>query len=394
MEGYMSKRSIVSIVRIDDSIDDAVSKAVGLIGGMPSDIGDGKTVLIKPNFIREEPSFMGTTTNIEVVGVVARLVAEAKAVPIIGEASGNQYDTETIFENLGVRETLGDLKVLDLDREEIVNVKIDGAKALKEVGVAKIVLEADYIISVPLLKTHMTTNITIGMKNMMGVLPQREKWKMHMSGLHQALVDLNRLVKPTLVVVDGVVGMEGLGPTIGTPVQMNLILASYDVVAVDTVGAALMGFKLDEVEHLMRAGRDGLGVNDLDEIEIRGESIESVAKTFKKPFRNSLGPKFLFAWGNFQYRFGTFMLKRFDYDIRPFLKAVSDIYVAKPKLNKSLCDKCGDCIAVCRTGSISMSSFPMIDYGKCSKCLRCVQSCPQNALSFSRKPGWMLKMGM
>jgi uncharacterized protein (DUF362 family)/ferredoxin len=386
----MNKRAKVSIVRVHDSIESAVQKAVDLIGGLSSIISEGQVVLIKPNFIREEPSIMGTTTNIEVVKAVIKLVNEAKAFPIVGEASGNQYDTEEIYENLGIRELLGDTNVLDLDRDDIVNVKIDGAKALKEVGIAKTVLDADVIISVPLLKTHMTTNITVGMKNMMGVLPQREKWKMHMSGLHQALVDLNRLAKPNLVIVDGLVGMEGLGPTIGYPVQMNLILAGTDVVAVDTVCGAVMGFKLQEVEHLILAGNDGLGVNNLDEIDIYGEKIESVAKPFRKPFNNSLVPKFLFVWAVFQYRFGTFMLNRFDYDIRPLLKIVSNIYVAKPKLNKNLCDKCGECVELCRRRAITMRRFPKINYNKCSKCLFCVQHCPKLAISFSRKPAWMI----
>ncbi len=390
----MSKHASVSIVRMNGSIEAAVAEAVDLIGGLSSMVREGDTVLIKPNFIREEPSFTGTTTNIEVVKAIVKLVKEANAIPIVGEASGNQYDTEAIFENLGLREELEDVKILDLDQDEIVSVKIEGAKALKEVGVARTVLEADFIIGVPLLKTHMTTNITIGMKNMMGVLPQREKWKMHMSGLHQALVDLNLLVKPDLVVVDGIVGMQGLGPTIGSPVQMDLVLASRDVVAVDTVGSAVMGFALEEIEHLVLAGKDGLGTNNLDEIEVRGEKIEDVARPFKRPFRNSLGPRFLFAWGNFQYRFGTFMLNRFEYDIRPLLKCVSDIYVARPKLNKQLCDRCGECVAVCRTKALTMKSYPSIDYGVCSKCLRCVNHCPKDAFSISRKPGWMLNLGL
>ena len=390
----MSKEALVSIVRTDNSVEAAVEEAVNLIGGISSMVSPGDTVLIKPNCIREEPSYMGTTTNIEVIKAAVKLVKQAGAIPIVGEASGNQYDTEAVFENLGMREALEDVKVLDLDKQEIVSVQIEGAKALKEVGVAKVVLEADFIIGLPLLKTHMTTMTTIGMKNMMGVLPQREKWKMHMSGLHQALVDLNRLVKPDLVIVDGITGMEGLGPTIGTPVTMNLILAGNDVVAVDSVGSAVMGFELEEVEHLVLAGNDGLGVNNLQEIEILGEQIADVARPFKKPFNNNpLGPKFLFVWAALQYRLGTFLLNRFDYDFRPWLKDVSDIYVAKPRLKKKLCNGCGDCVIVCKTQALKMTkNSPAIDYDSCSNCLRCVRVCPEGALTFSRKPAWLLKM--
>lgn len=390
----MSEQAVVSIARVNDSIESAVTEAVESIGGLSTMVSEGDTVLIKPNFIREEPSFTGTTTNIEVVKAIVKLVKEAKAIPIVGEASGNLYDTEAIYENIGLREELGDVKILDLDRDEIVNVEIEGAKVLKEIGIAKTALEADFIISVPLLKTHMTTNTTIGLKNMMGTLPQREKWKMHMSGLHQALVDLNRIVKPDLVVVDGVVGMEGLGPTIGRPVEMNLVLAGRDAVAVDTVGSAVMGFALEEVEHLVLAGKDGLGVNDLDKIEIRGEKIEDVTRPFKKPFKGPLGLKIVLVWGNIQYKIGTSLLNRFDYDIRPLLKSLSNIYVSKPRLNKKLCNKCGECIKVCRTKTLIIKDYPLVDYSKCSKCLRCVKCCPEDAFSISRKPGWMIKLNL
>lgn len=384
----MSNQSIVSIVRVNNDIEIAVRKAIDLIGGMSSIISRGQVVLIKPNFIREEPSYMGTTTNISVIKATIKLVKEVGAIPIVGEASGNQYDTEYIYENLGIREELEGVKILDLDRDEIVSVKIKGAKALKEVGVAKSVLEADFIIGLPLLKTHMTTMVTIGMKNMMGVLPQREKWKMHMSGLHQALVDLNRIAKPGLVIVDGITGMEGLGPTIGSPVQMNLILAGKDVVAVDTVGAAVMGFSLEEVKHLTLAGNDGLGVNRLDEIEIRGENIESVTRPFKRPH----GGAFFLVWGVLQYRIGTFLLNRFDYDIRPFLKSFSNIYVAKPRFKKKLCDGCAECVAVCQKNALKMKEgYPSIDYSRCTNCLRCFKICSKGDITFSRKPTWMIK---
>jgi len=382
----VDKQAVVSIVKVREGIRRAVREAVDLIGGMSSLVSNGDKVLIKPNFIREEPSFVGTTTNIEVVQAAVDLTKEAGAQAIVGEASGNQYDTEDIYRNLGLRESLNDVEVLDLDRDEIVDVRIKGARALKEVGVARTALEADFIVSVPVLKTHMTTQITLGMKNMMGVLPQREKWKMHISGLHQAIVDLNRLVKPGLVIIDGTVGMEGLGPTIGTPVRMDLIIAGTDVVAVEAVGAAVMGYSPPEVKHLMLAGQQGLGVNQIERIEIRGERIEDVARRFKRP----CGSEIFLIWGAFQYRVGRFLLTHFGYDIRPFLKAFSDIYVTKPKLNRELCTRCGDCLQACQKGAIEMESYPKIDYGRCSKCLRCVQSCPAGALSVSRKPAWML----
>ena len=384
----MGKGTSVSIVRIEEGIDAAVRSAVDLVGGLSSRISQGDRVLIKPNFIREEPSHVGTTTNIEVIKAAVALVREAGGIPTVAEASGNQYDTEYIYRTLGLREALGDVTVMDLDQDEIVTVKNERALALREVGIARTVLEADLIIGLPLLKTHMTTSTTIGMKNMMGVLPQREKWKMHMSGLHQALVDLNRIARPGFIIVDGVVGMEGFGPTIGSPVEMNLILAGEDVVAVDTIGSYIMGFQPQEVKHLELAGEQGLGIHDLNEIKIFGEELESVVR----PFKRSFGSKVIEVWAANQYRLGTFLLNRFNYDIRGVLKSVSDIYVMKPQLMKNLCNTCGMCLEICPVGAISIDSFPKFDYKRCTKCLRCVQHCPVKALSPSRKPATVLKL--
>ena len=384
----MKKKSLVSIVRVEDNIGDAVSRAAELIGGLSGKIKKGAKVLIKPNFIREEPSVVGTTTNFEVIKRVVELVRQVGGQPVVAEASGNQYDTEKIYELLGLREALDGVEVRDLDQDEIVPVKIQSATNLKEVGVARSALEADYIIGLPVLKTHMSTGTTLGMKNMMGVLPQREKWKMHMSGLHHALVDLNRLVKPDLIIVDGIVGMEGMGPTIGSPVEMNLVLAGEDVVAVDTVGSAVMGFSVDEVKHLRLAGEAGLGVNDLSQIEIRGEALGDVSRPFKRPF----GGRAILVWAQFQYRAGTFLLDRFDYDIRPLLKKVSDLYVAKPKINPEKCVSCGLCVEACPRQALEMRQHPRIIYSQCDRCFRCMRTCPQKAYTMSRKPGWWLRL--
>lgn len=384
----MQGKSVVSIVRVEDTIGEAVSRAAELIGGLSGKFKAGAKVLIKPNFIREEPSVVGTTTNFEVIKRVVELVREAGGQPVVGEASGNQYDTEAIYKLLGLREALDGVEVRDLDQDEIVGVKIKGATNLKEVGVAHSALDADYIICLPVLKTHMSTGTTLGMKNMMGVLPQREKWKMHMSGLHHALVDLNRLVKPDLVIVDGIVGMEGMGPTIGSPVEMNLILAGEDVVSVDTVGSAVMGFTTDEVEHLRLAGEAGLGINDLKRIEIKGENLETVSRPFKRPF----GGKAILVWAQFQYRLGTFLLNHYDYDIRPLLKKFSDLYVARPRMNPERCVGCGRCVEACPRQALEMGQHPRIAYSKCDGCFLCMRTCPQKAYTMSRKPAWWLRL--
>lgn len=384
----MNSRTIVSIVKVRNSIDEGVRKALDLIGGIPYPILPGTRVVIKPNLIRAETSSVGTTTNIEIIRAVGKIFRQKGADVVIGEASGNQYSTEGIYSFLRIREQLRDFEVLDLDEDNIIPVEIKGAKALKKVGIAQTVLDADIIVSLPVMKTHNATLFTGGMKNMMGVLPQREKWNMHLSGLHQALVDLNRIVKPHLIVMDSIVGMEGWGPAMGYPVEMNLILAGTDVVAVDTVASRIMDIDVNHVKHLVAAGNQQLGIFDVAKIETKGENLDDV----KRPFRKPPGLKVFEIYGKAQYKIGRFLLDHFNYDIRPIIKNLSLFHLPKPKLDHRLCAKTGACISVCPESAIHMSKFPTIDYSKCSRCMLCYERCPEHAFLISRLPTWVLKI--
>jgi uncharacterized protein (DUF362 family)/Pyruvate/2-oxoacid:ferredoxin oxidoreductase delta subunit len=384
----MGKRAIVSIVRVSDSIEGSVRKAVDLIGGIPAGVTSETRVLIKPNFIRAEAPAVGTTTHPEIVRTVATMFKEKGARVAIGEASGNQYNTEEIFEHLRIRDRLGGFEVLDLDRDRIVSVEIRDARALKKVGIAETVLNADLIVSLPVMKTHNSTVFTGAMKNMMGVLPEREKWNMHLSGLHEALVDLNRAVGPRLIVMDAIVAMEGWGPAMGYPVKMGLVLAGTDFVAVDSVAAAIMGIELKDVKHLVRATEEGLGVSDLSDIEIRGEEIVNV----KRRFRKAPGVKFFEVYGKCQYTVGRFLLNSFRIDIRPFIRRTSLFHLPKPKLDYGSCTRTGRCRAICPESAITMNSYPVIDYSKCSRCMLCYEQCPQHAILVSRLPVSVLKL--
>lgn len=384
----MSNETTVSIVRVQDSIERGVREAIDLIGALPFSVTPETNVLIKPNVIRAEAASVGTTTNIEIIRSVATFFREKGANVVVGEASGNQYNTEAIYSLLRFRESLRGFEIRDLDRDRIIPVKIEGARALKRVGISETAHNADLIVSLPVMKTHNCTLFTGGMKNMMGVLPQREKWNMHLSGIHQALVDLNRLVKPHLVVMDAIYAMEGWGPAMGYPVGMNLVLASTDVVAIDTVAAAIMEIDVSEVKHLSLAGDQKLGAADLSRIEVRGERIEDV----KRPFRRPMGFKAFEVYGKAQYKLGRFFLNRFDYDIRPVIRTASLFHLPKPKLNHHICTNCGKCVSACPENAIKLASPPKINYSKCTRCMICYNKCSDSAILISRLPMWILRL--
>jgi hypothetical protein len=117
---------------------------------------------------------------------------------------------------------------------------------------------------------------------MKGVLPGAEKKRTHRLGLDRAIVDLNRVMKPHLVVVDALLGLAGTHTRPEDRVPMGCIVGGRDAVAVDTVCAALMGFDVDEIHHVELAGEAGLGVADLEAIQVRGEPIASIARRFTR----------------------------------------------------------------------------------------------------------------
>jgi len=126
----------------------------------------------------------------------------------------------------------------------------------------------------------MATKVTLGMKNMFGLLPDKFKGKYHARGISKVIVDVNTALKPALTVIDGFVGMEGRGPSGGTPVKMDLIIAGKDVVAADATAARAMGFEPIEIMHIRKAFEKGLG--NIDEIEILGSKLEDVKRVFKR----------------------------------------------------------------------------------------------------------------
>jgi hypothetical protein len=157
--------------------------------------------------------------------------------------------------------------------------------------VAKTVLDADTIVCLPVMKTHIRTGITCGLKNMKGVLPGDEKRRTHRLGLDRGIVDLNRAVRPAFTVVDAIVAMEGTNRYPEDQVPMGRIIAGADVVAVDAVCAGVMGFDVDQILHVQLAAEEGMGIAELGKIEVRGESIAESSTKFA-PYQEAAMERF------------------------------------------------------------------------------------------------------
>jgi uncharacterized protein (DUF362 family) len=237
-------------------------------------------VLIKPNYVVAKPPSTGMTTDPRIVESLITFVKHLQVDDIVvGE--GGSGNTERAFDAVGIRDVVDrqQVRLVNLNQDARVNIKPPRSVALREVGVAKTALESTCIINVPSLKIHGLAVVTLCMKNLMGlILP---KSIMH-SQLHEKIVDLTSLFKDKVQinVIDGLVGSE-VSEIYGSPVEMNLVIAGRDMVAVDTIGAMVMGVNPHKVRYLKLAGAEGLGVSNLDDIEILGEDIEQVKRSFR-----------------------------------------------------------------------------------------------------------------
>jgi len=277
----------VAIVKGDEPVD-MVAEALGLIEAEKAFTSEER-ILVKPNYIDASHPSMGNTTDARVIeGTVRFLKQKGFSNIVIGEGSGLS-DTMRAYRVAGVDEVAGRLcvELIDLNKDEYLTVDVPNHLALERVKISKIALESA-IVSVPKLKPHRMAGVTLSLKNLMGVVKPKGQIHRHLS---EKIADLASVVRPRVSVVDGIIAGEG-HETAGNPVKMNLVIAGLDPVAVDTVGAAVMGFDLLTARHIALAAEKGLGICDLGRIRILGEPIEDVKREFRRSFSSRFMSRF------------------------------------------------------------------------------------------------------
>jgi uncharacterized protein (DUF362 family) len=284
----MHRVSIVKGPKSPDSeaILEMVRRAVNLVGGMGEIVSKGDKVALKPNVVTGKLSGRGVTTDPRVIEALIKLVFKAGAGDVmVVEGSGYGAPTSEAFELSGVKEIAerNGAEVVDVDKDEVVEVEVQNPLILERIPVSRRFHDADVRVNVPVMKTHDQMLVTLGMKNLKGVIQKPTKRLFHRIGLARAIVDLNRAVPIDLTVVDAIHAMEGLGPSFGEIVEMDVVMAGRDVYSLDVVGAWVMGVKPEELEYLKLAA--GLGLVDLDGcgIEVVGEQVSAVARSFRRP---------------------------------------------------------------------------------------------------------------
>lgn len=298
MTGIIRSKSQVSVVKGRD-IESSVRSALDLIGGIQRIVKPGDTVLIKPNFSVGVSPRTGVITDPRVVEVVVEICKEASPGRLmVGESTVVGFNTAQVFRDLGLEgrfERLG-AALVNLDEDEIVEVSVPNGSVLKKLQLFKKAYESDVIISIPTMKTHILTGVSLGLKNMKGILPDKMKKIMHRIGikkrvkeyeLEHAIADLNSVKRPSMTIIDGFIANEGYEPGTpgigGTPVEFNTVVAGFDPVAVDVVGSYLMGFDPMEIRHIVFAQDRKIGFANMGQIDVLGARVEDLRRKFKRP---------------------------------------------------------------------------------------------------------------
>jgi len=260
----------------------ALARLLEPLGGIGAFVKPGRRVLLKPNLIVPRPSEAAVTTHPEIVRAMALIVREAGGRPFVGDspASGSAAQVARAAGIAAVARELG-LEIADLAKRPRTCAGGPGSPH-KWIRCGAEALEADVVINLPKLKTHGQMGMSLAVKNLFGVVAGKRKALFHFWSGNDAvrfgrlLVAIARLVKPALSILDGVVALEGGGPTSGDPRPLGMLAASADPVALDRVVLELLGIAPERIPHMQAAQELGYGEQDLGKIEIVGESLDSM----------------------------------------------------------------------------------------------------------------------
>lgn len=282
-------KEVVSIVKVEniDRIYERIRDGFRLIGNPKFQSTD--VVAIKPNLCCIKGPETGATTDPRVVEGIVRYLQEEFQVSDISivESDGTQVLADMAFKLLGY-ESLSkrlNVKLVNLSSAPASDKVFDGNVFLKKIRYPHILERANWLISVPKIKLHTLCSLGGTMKNQYGCNPYPKKSIYHKK-LHDCVVDLSRAFKPQLIVVDGIVAMEGRGPVDGIPIKMNTLIFGRDLVAVDHLIARIIGINPNRVKYLIEARKRGLGTTNY---KIVGTSFKDIKQRFKStPRRRNL----------------------------------------------------------------------------------------------------------
>ena len=347
------------------------------MGGMGRFVRPGERIVLKANLLRAAPPESAICTHPAVVEAVAKLVKEAGGTPVICDSPGGALHKEAVLRSL--YEKTGMAAAAAAAGAELAmdsstrTVSLPEGKVLRQAEIITPVAEADGVIDLCKMKTHVLMSMTGAVKNLFGVIPGLSKVGYHATHPDHAtfadvLLDLTGYVKPRLSLMDGILAMEGDGPgSSGTPRQAGLLLAAANPLALDTAAGAIMNLPRQDNPVLLAAERRGLTPCRMEDVELIGGTVEELRMadykfpaSTKSNLMDFLGPL-----------------------ARPAERLCKKALSQTPRIDGAKCVGCGICAKSCPGQAIAMTApgkKARISQKACIHCYCCHELCPQKAV--------------
>ena len=357
--------------------EEAIRALVEQMGGMGRFVRPGERIVLKANLLRAAPPESAICTHPAVVEAVARLVKEAGGTPVICDSPGGALHKEAVLRSLYEKTGMAAVAAaagaeLSMD-SSTRTVSLPEGKVLRQAEIITPVAEADGVIDLCKMKTHVLMSMTGAVKNLFGVIPGLSKVGYHATHPDHAtfadvLLDLTGYVKPRLSLMDGILAMEGDGPgSSGTPRQAGLLLAAANPLALDTAAGAIMNLPRQDNPVLLAAERRGLTPCRMEDVELIGGTVEELRMadykfpaSTKSNLMDFLGPL-----------------------ARPAERLCKKALSQTPRIDGAKCVGCGICAKSCPGQAIAMTApgkKARISQKACIHCYCCHELCPQKAV--------------
>lgn len=369
-------RSAVALVRCPDydpgRVLAALRRGIGLLGGIERFVSPGENILLKPNVLVAAPAARHVTTHPAVFQATARLLLDRGARLSYGDSPGFGSFAAAAARS-GLAAAAREIGAAAADFSQPAQVSFGEALIARQLVLARAALDADGIVNLAKMKTHGFMRITGAVKNLFGCVPGIRKGEYHVKMPRREhfaamLVDVARRLRPRLNVLDGIVAMEGNGPSSGTPRSLGVLLLSADPVALDAVFCRLVRLPPEFVPFLAPGEESGLGVCAADAIEVVGDELDALACPDFQVVRRPAAE----------------MDRAFPYYLKRWI-------TPRPVIDASRCLRCGVCSAVCplepkavRPPAGDPGRVPLYDTRRCIRCYCCQEMCPHGAISVHR----------
>jgi uncharacterized protein (DUF362 family)/Pyruvate/2-oxoacid:ferredoxin oxidoreductase delta subunit len=355
------------------SIRNALIKCLDLLGGLERIIRPRSSVFVKINHLSPpSPPEAMIVTHPTFTKELIRLVLDIGCDVTVGDDI--QHKKEDGFQISGYRDICKDLGVRLVNLKEIGFREIScQGQLISKAYISPFVLDSDFLINLPKMKTHSFMTFTGAIKNMYGIIPyglrcnyHREYNKSEFFG--QMLVDIFSCVSPHLNIMDAIYAMEGEGPSAGSPKKVGLILASSDAVALDAVATKIIGLDPMQIQTTSIAANRGLGKAEISEMELLGENIQDIEV---KDFKHSA-----IAVGLIKKNIPAFLHGFIQWQL-----------LLVPRVLQKKCTACEECVDICSTGAAYMlDGTARIDKSRCIHCMCCHEVCRFHAIKLGQRP--------